>query len=52
VIDVLAVEESEVPKFEIATTVNVSELPVVKPDMEMGDVDEVPVLPCGYEVTR
>ncbi len=52
VITVLAVDESEVPKFVIATTVNVSGLPVVKPDIEIGDVDEVPVLPCGYEVTR
>ena len=48
----LAVDESEVPKFVIATTVNVSGLPVVKPEIVIGDVDDVPVLPCGYEVTR
>ena len=48
----LAVDESEVPKFVIATTVNVSGLPVVKPEIVIGDVGEVPVLPCGYEVTR
>ena len=52
VMDVLAVDESEVPKFVIATTVNVSGLPVVNPEMEIGEVDEVPVFPCGKDVTR
>jgi hypothetical protein len=43
----LAVDESDVPKFVTATTVNVSGLPVVKPEIVIGDVAEVPVLPCG-----
>jgi hypothetical protein len=47
VITVLAVDESDVPKLVTATTVNVSGLPVVKPEIVIGDVAEVPVLPCG-----
>ncbi len=51
VIAVLAVEDSEVPKAVIATTVKVSGLPVIRPEIEIGDVADVPVLPRGYEVT-
>ena len=45
VIAVLAVDDSEVPNAVIATTVNVSGLPVVRPDIEIGDDADVPVLP-------
>jgi hypothetical protein len=47
VITALAVDDSEVPKAEIATTVKVSGLPVVSPEIEIGDDAEVPVLPRG-----
>ena len=47
VIAVLAVEDSDVPKAVIATTVNVSGLPVVRPEIEIGADADVAVLPWG-----